>query len=100
MIIRRVGPLSLAKVAGALYGAIGLIAGAVFALLALVGVGIGAAAGGDEAMGPLFGVLFGVGAIVVLPVFYGAIGFLGGLIGAVLYNLLARTVGGVEIDVA
>jgi hypothetical protein len=44
-------------------------------------------------------VVFGVGAVVVLPVFYGLMGFVGGLLSSALYNLVARTVGGVELEV-
>lgn len=46
------------------------------------------------------GALFGVGAVVFLPIFYAIIGFLGGLIGAGLYNALAGIVGGVEAELA
>jgi len=45
------------------------------------------------------GVLFGVGAIVALPIFYGLLGFIFALIGAAVYNLVASWVGGVELDV-
>src|SRR5688572_1257934 len=37
MVINRVGPLSVAKIAGALYAIMGLIAGAVISLLAMAG---------------------------------------------------------------
>jgi H+/Cl- antiporter ClcA len=33
-----------------------------------------------------------------MPVFYGVIGFIAGLIGALLYNLFARWVGGFELE--
>jgi hypothetical protein len=40
-----------------------------------------------------------VGAVIFLPIFYGIIGFVGGLISALLYNLIARLVGGIELEV-
>jgi hypothetical protein len=41
---------------------------------------------------------FSVGFALVLPVFYGVLGFIAGLIGALLYNLFARWVGGFELQ--
>ena len=70
--LRTIGPLSVAKVAAILYALIGLLFGAFVSLLSLLGVF--ASSFGDQAAGQpggaLFGVLFGVGAIVVLPVVY------------------------------
>jgi predicted porin len=42
--------------------------------------------------------MFGVGAIVVLPIIYGIMGLIGGAIAAALYNLFSGMVGGVELD--
>ena len=92
MIVRRMGPLSLAKVSAALYGLIGLLVGGVISLVSVVG----GAMAGDEA-GPM-GMLFGVAAVILLPIFYGCIGFVTSLIGASLYNLVAGWVGGIELD--
>lgn len=95
MTITRVGPLSVAKIAGLLYVVIGLIAGGLFSLVAMGGAALGAAAGDDSAM---FGALFGVGAIILLPICYGILGFIGTLIMAWLFNIAAGIVGGVEVD--
>jgi hypothetical protein len=43
--------------------------------------------------------MLGVGAIFILPIFYGGIGFIGMLIAAWLYNVIAGFVGGIELDV-
>jgi hypothetical protein len=91
MVINRIAPFSLAKVSGILYAILGLIFGA---LLSLVTIG-GIAAGGDRSM---FG-MFGIGAVIMLPIFYGCAGFVVSLVGAWLYNVLAGMVGGVELDV-
>ena len=93
MVVNRIGAFSLAKLAGTLYAILGLVFGALFSLIAMAGA---MASGGDNGM---FGALFGVGAIIVLPILYGCIGFVASLIGALLYNLLAGMVGGVELDV-
>lgn len=95
MILRRIGAVSLGKVFGILYALLGLVIGALFALLSLVGAGIGAAASGDEAW---LGAFFGVGAIIILPIFYGVIGFIGGLLTGLFYNLAAGIVGGVQVE--
>ena len=93
MIVRRVGPLSFAKLCGALYAIMGLIIGAFISLFSVIGSGLAPKEGGA------IGMLFGVAAIVALPIFYGALGFVTSLVGAALYNMVASWVGGVEIDV-
>jgi len=42
--------------------------------------------------------MFGVGALVFMPVFYGVLGFVAGAVGAVIYNMFAGLVGGIELD--
>jgi hypothetical protein len=95
MTITRVGPLSVAKIAGLLGLVVGLIAGALFSLVAMGGAAMGAAAGDDGAM---FGALFGVGAIIVMPIVYGCMAFVMTLIQAALFNVAAGIVGGIEIE--
>ena len=46
----------------------------------------------------MFGALFGVGAIILLPIFYGCMAFVMTLIQAALFNVAARMTGGVEIE--
>jgi len=93
MIVKRVGPMSCAKITGALYGIIGFVLGCILALVSLVG---GVASNKPE--GAIFVLLFGAGAFVVLPIFYGGIGFLATLLMAALYNVMAGWVGGIEIQ--
>jgi hypothetical protein len=93
MVIRRVSPLSVAKIAGLLYVILGLLFGGVLSLMALAGW----AAGGGELPG--MGMLFGAGAIVVLPLVYGCMGFVVTGIMALLYNVVSGIIGGVEVEV-
>jgi len=93
LVVRRIGVVSLAKIQGVLYALLGLIIGALFSLLALVGSAIR-----SESSGSGFAALFGVAAIVVFPILYGVLGFIFGLIMGGLYNLVAGMVGGVEIE--
>jgi hypothetical protein len=99
MRIRRVDPISAAKVGGVLYAALGLVIGACVSLV-VMGIG-GVAAMSDEGSNaaPFVGMLFGAGSIVILPIFYGVIGAIGMLLTALLYNLAAKVVGGIEIEV-
>jgi hypothetical protein len=94
MVIKRIGPLSAAKVSFVLYAFIGLIVGAFVALIGMMGFALGDAG----STGPFLGMALGVGAIIVMPVFYGVIGFLVALISAAIYNLAAGIVGGVELE--
>jgi hypothetical protein len=95
MIVKRLAPLSFAKIAGVLYALMGLLFGGLFSVASI----LGGFMGGGEADTPFGGMIFGVGAIVILPIFYGVLGFLTTLIGAALYNVIASVIGGVEIDV-
>ena len=93
MTVKRIGPMSCGKVLGGLYGLLGLIAGGILSLFSLVGASIG---GSDQGMLAVGG---GVGSIIILPLFYGVLGFIGGVISAALYNLVAGMFGGIEIEV-
>ena len=93
MVIKRVEPLSCAKIAGILYAALGAIIGVLVALFSLSG------ALASDSFGAGLGAVVGVGAIVIAPLFYGCLGFVFALIAAALYNVAAGFVGGVELDV-
>lgn len=94
MIVKRVGVASVAKLYGAISAAFGLLIGLVFALASVLGAGF-ADSGAEAMLGPIFG----IGAIIVFPIIYGCMGLIGGALGAVLYNLFAGMVGGLEIEV-
>ena len=97
--LRRLDPVSLAKVMAMGYALIGLIAGAIIALLSFAGVGLGAAMaehGGAESS--LIAAALGVGAIIILPLFYAVMGFIGGLIAGLVFNVALRWAGGLQLD--
>lgn len=101
MVVRKIGVVSCGKVSGVLYALFGLLIGACVALFSLLGAGAMMAAhdeSGAGAMGGAFGAIFGVGAIILFPLFYGILGFIGGLITAFLYNVVAGMVGGIDVD--
>ena len=92
MIVNSIGVLSVGKMFGALYALLGVIIGAFFSLISIIGVAAGAQNAGPAAL------LVGAGAIIILPVFYGLLGFVGGIIMAVLYNVVASVTGGIEFE--
>ena len=41
----------------------------------------------------------GVGFVILFPLFYALMGFLSGVVGAFIYNLVAKWIGGIEVEV-
>ena len=95
--INRVGVFSVAKIFGALYAIFGLIFGAMFTCFSLLGF---LAALSSELGGQAIVILFGVGAIIFMPILYGIIGFTAGAIAAFVYNVVAGMIGGIEIELS
>jgi hypothetical protein len=91
--ITKIGVLSLGKISAVIYAIMGLIFGA---LITLMSLGMGSIMGSD---GAFAGLLFGVGAIITVPIFYGVLGFIGGVIVALIYNAATGFIGGLEIEV-
>lgn len=85
--IRNINPLQLGIVYAVLYALIGVIIGICFAL-------IGMAA---SSMAPSGMFSFGWLSIIIFPILYGVIGFIGGLIVGFFYNLVAGWTGGIEL---
>jgi len=90
--IRRIDPLSAGKVLGLIYALISLVVGLFFSMFAIFGMAMG---GGDAVVG---GLVTGLGAVVILPLVYGILGFLGGVFAAFLYNVVASMAGGIELE--
>ncbi len=91
-IVKSFGVMSVAKIMGLMYACMGLLFAPFFLLIGL----LGSMAGQEKS--PFAGI-FGVVIAILLPFFYGALGFIGGAIGALLYNLFAKWVGGFEVEV-
>ena len=95
MVLNRIGVLSTGKILGILYAGLGLLIGGLFSLFSLLGAAVGAS---QDAGGAFFAMVFGIGAVVILPIFYGVLGLIGGILTAALYNLAASVVGGIELE--
>lgn len=89
-IVKSIEPFSVAKIAGMIYGCLGLLIAPVFLLIGVMGATLG--------QNNPFAGIFSVGFAVLIPFLYGVFGFIMGFIGALLYNLFARWVGGVELE--
>lgn len=94
MVITRIGAWSMGRIYGTISAAFGLLAGLMLAAASVIGSGLGA----NDDMPAGLGALFGVGAVIFLPICYGVLGLLAGALTAALYNLFAGMVGGVEMD--
>lgn len=99
--IRKLGVLSVAKIQAIMCLVISLLIfipyGLIIILYSLFGAGMiggqgGLALGGG---GIVMGIVFMIGG----PILYTIFGFIGGAVGALIYNLFAKLVGGIEIEV-
>jgi|ERR1700722_1698197 len=90
-VVKSVGVLSVAKIMGLIYACMGLI----FAPVVLMVGMFGSLVGQDK--NPFAGMV-GATLALLIPVVYGAMGFIIGAIGALLYNLFAKLVGGFELE--
>ena len=89
--LRSVDVMSCAKIYGVLHMAIGVLIGLLFVLIGLIGL---AAAPGQQKFG-MIGVLVFAG---LSPFLYGAFGFVFGAVGALLYNWVASSIGGIQME--
>lgn len=96
MVLRRVGVLSFAKISGIVGAGLGLILGIIYGLIFMVA---GAAMmSQSDGPGAGFGILGGLAVMVFVPVFYGVLMFIFGALYAVIYNISAGFVGGIEME--
>jgi hypothetical protein len=100
MVIKRVAPLSAAKIAGLIYALIGLPFALLVWVISLVGLNYSGLSNSPFLpFAPSYVVAGGAVAVIVLPAFYGLFCFFMTLIGAWLYNLVSGFVGGIRVDV-
>ncbi len=98
--LRHISVVQFALVAAVLYALLGILIGLAWWLIISPIMIAGMKAGVSAHMGaPRFAALgaIGVFAVIFFPIMYGIIGFIGGLIYAALYNLVAGWTGGIEM---
>jgi hypothetical protein len=93
--VKRFDVLSVAKILGLCYGAIGLFLIPVFLFFGMIASTAAKQQGGMPAG---FGAMFGVGMAVMAPIMYGVMGFIMGALGAFVYNLISGWIGGIEVE--
>lgn len=93
--LKRIGPVSLAKIQGVVLLVVGFLIGIPYGLFMML-FGAMFASQSAEAAGGM--VVIGLGIMIGFPILYGIMGFLGGLITAAIYNLAARTIGGINLE--
>lgn len=100
-VVKRIAPGSAFKVGLVLYAILGLLLGIFAAVISMLAGSLGPALtrAGMPVSG-VFGFDMGLVAILFFPIFYGLIGGIFAALGAVMYNLAAGWIGGIEIDLS
>jgi len=93
--IRSIDVISRAKIMAAVHGCLSLLFVPILVLAGLVSILVGPSSDKLPVIAAIgVGVLFAI----VLPLFYAAIGFLIGALGAWVYNMVAMRIGGIKIE--
>ncbi len=92
-VVKRIGPFSALKVGFVVYAFFGLLLGVVCSAVAFAGIPFG-----PHAAMPFHGA-YAVLPVVLCPLFYGIVGGIATVIGAVIYNVASGWVGGLEVDI-
>jgi hypothetical protein len=90
--LKRIAPLQLGKMLALLYGIMGLIFVPFFLLIGTLTPNMPA----DQRAGMMF---MSGGFAILAPLLYAIMGFIFGVIGALIYNLVAKWAGGIEFEV-
>ena len=99
--INRLGVLSVAKIYAVIMLVVSLLISIPYGLIIIVYALVGGSVVGGNAGFAVGGggIVVGILIMIGVPIMYGAFGFIGGAIGALLYNLFSNFVGGIEIEV-
>lgn len=92
-VLKRIAPLQAGKILAILYGILGLLFLPVFLMIAAFGSTLPA----QQRVGMM---AMGFGMMIAMPVFYAVMGFVFGSLGALIYNQVAKWIGGFEVEVA
>ena len=99
--VKRIGPGSAFKIGLITYAILGLVLGIFMAGISGIMGSLAGTLSQSAVPGARFlGFSTGLGAIIFFPIVYGLVGGVFTAIGAVIYNLVAGWVGGLEVDIS
>jgi hypothetical protein len=93
--IKRIGIMSMAKIYGLSMAILGFVIGIFVGFIMFF---LGTYVGSDGPFSRFLGPGLGIVGFIFMPVLYGILGLLFGGFSALIYNLLASWVGGIEIE--
>lgn len=103
-VLRSIGVVSTVKMSTAVMAMVGLVAGvlysfggALFDALVTLGWVTPAESGTWSTPGLSWGTVLAFGALIGMPLIFAATGLVAGTAGAIIYNLVARKIGGIEL---
>ena len=96
--IKRIIPLSAARLAAVIYGAMGVVVGFPIALATVLPSIIHGREAETSLSLPMIIVIV-LAILIIVPMFYSFLGFIFGVVGAAIYNLVAKWLGGLQVEV-
>lgn len=94
--IKKFEVLSVMRISAICYGLMGLVEGAIFSVIFMV---MPIASPAQQQMPPWMGAMFGGLSVIFFPILFAVMGAIFGALGAVIYNVSANYVGGIEVQV-
>jgi len=102
-VVKRIGPGSAFKVGAVVYAFIGLVVAALMVpfmmFMSTYGPQHGDMGAQANGLSRTLGAGFGLASFIFFPILYGVIGGIGGALMALIYNLAAGWIGGLEVEV-
>lgn len=90
--IKRIAPVQLGKMLAVLYGVMGLVFIPFLLFMSIAASQLPE----SQRVGMM---AFGAGFALLVPLIYAALGFIFGALGALVYNVVAKWIGGIEVEV-
>src|SRR5213076_3650239 len=95
--IKRILPLSAAKLAAVIYGAMGVVVGFPIALVTVLPLVIHAREAGPSLSLPMITVII-LAILIIVLMFYASLGFIISVVGAAIYHLVAKWLDGLQVE--